>query len=113
MARSIVLPEKPTIEEIEVLYNQATNRFFRQNLAVIRLIKKGFSTAQITDILMISERTVHNVVAKFREGGVDVLYDGRRNNGSEPAFSKEELEEAKKNSVATPILMAAFGMQKK
>ena len=90
MARSIVLPEKPTVDEIELLYNKETDRVFRQNLAIIRAIKKGFSTAQITDILMISERTVHNVVAKFREGGIEVLCDGRKNNGSEPTFSQKE-----------------------
>ena len=57
---------------------------------------KGFSTADICDIFLISETNFFNIVAKYREGGIDVVDDQRKSNGANPKFDQEELEEAKK-----------------
>ena len=40
---------------------------------------------------MISETTFFNIVAKYREGGIDALDDQRKSNGANPKFDQEEL----------------------
>jgi transposase len=110
MSKPIVLPNTFSIDDIQLVYSSTRNPVFRQNLAVIRSVMKGFSTADICDIFMISETTFFNIVAKYREGGIDAVDDQRKSNGANPKFDQEELEDAKKNCLHEPILMAAFGL---
>ena len=63
---------------------------------------KSFSSADIFDIFMISETTFFNIVAKYREGGIDAVDDQRKSNGANPKFDQEELEEAKKITCTNP-----------
>ena len=77
MSKPIVLPNTFSIDYLQLVYSSTRNPVFRQNLAVIRSVMKGFSTADICDIFMISETTFFNIVAKYREGGIDALDDQR------------------------------------
>jgi transposase len=63
---------------------------------------KGFSSADIYDIFMISETTFFNIVAKYRKGGIDAVDDQRKSNGANPKFDQEELEDAKKIACTNP-----------
>lgn len=110
MSKPLVLPDDFSIDDIELVYSSTRNPVFRQNLAVIRSIMKGYKTANICEILMISESTFFNIVSKYRKGGIDALDDQRKSNGANPKFDEEELEEVKKNCSDDPILMAAFGL---
>ena len=113
MVKIVSLPEDISLRDIEDALDTAQCKVFIKHLSIIRAIMMKYPTKDIALLFRISENWIHQLASRFREGGIEALKDGRRNNGSQSVFTEETLEEAKKNSVATPILMAAFGMQKK
>ena len=113
MAKHFSLPEDISLDDIEKKIDKAHCKVFIKHLSIIRAIMKKYRTKDIADLFRVSENWIHQLVSRFRTGGLDALKDGRKNNGSESVFSEDELEQAKKNCESYPILMAAFGTQKK
>ena len=58
---------------LQLVYSSTRNPVFRQNLAVIRSVMKGFSTADICDIFMISETNFYTNCVLNSQGITFVL----------------------------------------
>lgn len=86
---------KAEIEFLEQIHKQTQNKKSADRIKIIIALGKGYSYAQIEEILLIDERTSRRYKELFLSGGIDLLlasnYEGRQ--------TKLTLEEEKKFSM--------------
>ena len=81
MAKPFSLPEDISLEDIEKALDIAQCKVFIKHLSIIRAIMKNYPTKDISDIFRVSENWIHQLVSRFRKGGIEALQDGRKDNG--------------------------------
>ncbi|HMQ94681.1 MAG TPA: helix-turn-helix domain-containing protein [Amaricoccus sp.] len=91
-----------TVEELGERFRAAKDVVERSHCQVIRLLAKGHSTAEITEIVALSPRWVSKLARRYAAEGVGALGDRRRGNvGARPLLSGEDLE-ALRERLKTP-----------
>ena len=86
-----------TAQEIAVLkaaHRKQRDKLFAYRLNVMILLDSGWSVSEVTQALLVDEKTIYHWLEKYRQGGTDQLFT-LYYSGKEPLLTEKQQELAK------------------
>jgi len=83
---------KSKIAELETLHRSLRDKRQADRVKAVIALSKGWSAAQIAEILLFDETTSRHYFERYHQGGVDALLDDNYS-GAEPKLNEHQLSE--------------------
>ncbi len=97
------LPEDK-LKELDSAFKKSKNTKERNRIQVIRLLAKGYSHSQVTEITELKPPTITELVGKYNKRGITALLLAKhpKNNTKLSTEQKEEIKELLSDDTKTP-----------
>lgn len=83
---------KEKIAELEKLHRSLRDKRQADRVKAVIALSKGWSAAQVAEILLFDEKTSRHYFERYQQGGLPALLDGNYN-GAEPKLDEHQISE--------------------